>query len=448
MVATDDQRNFAASTINYFNIDLKGGANDKLKALVKATQKTVAGDIAAAIAGATTITQANKDQAVKDAQAAFAKLNGDFTALGASFAVAKSAVDNLASKITETTTAANSIADTDAAKTTVTTPLGEAQAQVKNAIDALAKIDLAAMAKLTGNDLAKAINDGKTAIYNVITALNDSTNGAIVKLADATTAAKNIADAAQKTAVTTPLGEATTLATTAGDAIGDSSKGLVKDAATAGNDFDDYKKKQGAADGMVVGDDPVMTAAKAYITACVSKITDFTKIQGTDVVACNTELLKNYGLINAILKNLPNKADAVLKSSGTSFNDYAANLNDSGNEAKLKAANAYFKIAVTVTGSEPFATGDAIPEPKSYTNHATHVGQSLDQLNAMSYALLQGTNCGSANKADLSVCYGVHATDLIAIYNPKAIDDMNIDVSAKYPFEDAFKGNTDLPVIE
>ena len=383
---------------------------------------------------------------MKDAQAAFAKLNGDLTILGTSFAVAKSAVDNLASKITETTTAANSIAD--AAKITVTTPLGEAQAQVKNAIDALAKIDLAAMAKLTGNDLAKAINDGKTAIYNVITALNDSTNGAIVKLADATTAAKSIADDAQKTAVTTPLGEATTLATTAGDAIGDSNKGLVKDAATAGNDFDDYKKKQGAADGMVVGDDPVMTAAKAYITACVSKITDFTKIQGTDVVACNTELLKNYGLINAILKNLPNKADAVLKSSGTSFNDYAANLNDSGNEAKLKAANAYFKIAVTVTGSEPFATGDAIPEPKSYTNHATHVGQSLDQLNAMSYALLQGTNCGSANKADLSVCYGVHATDLIAIYNPKAIDDMNIDVSAKYPFEDAFKGNTDLPVIE
>ena len=447
MVATDDQRNFAASTINYFNIDLKGGANDKLKALVKATQKTVAGDIAAAIAGATTITQANMDQAVKDAQAAFAKLNGDFTALGISFAVAKSAVDNLASKITETTTAAGKITDTTQ-KTAVTTPLGEAQAQVKNAIDALAKIDLAAMAKLTGNDLAQAINDGKTAIGDAITALNDSTNGAKAKLVAATTAAANITDATEKTAVTTPLGEATTLATTAGDAIGDSNKGLVKDAATAGNDFDDYKKKQGAADGMVVGDDPVMTAAKAYITACVSKITDFTKIQGTDVVACNTELLKNYGLINAILKNLPNKADAFLKSSGTSFNDYAANLNDSGNEAKLKAANAYFKIAVTVTGSEPFATGDAIPEPKSYTNHATHVGQSLDQLNAMSYALLQGTNCGSANKADLSVCYGVHATDLIAIYNPKAIDDMNIDVSAKYPFEDAFKGNTDLPVIE
>ena len=71
MVATDDQRNFAASTINYFNIDLKGGANDKLKALVKATQQTAAAGIATAISNAKTITEANKNDAVTKAVVAF-----------------------------------------------------------------------------------------------------------------------------------------------------------------------------------------------------------------------------------------------------------------------------------------------------------------------------------------------------------------------------------------
>jgi hypothetical protein len=421
MVATDDQRNFAASTINYFNIDLKGGANDKLKALVKATQQTAAAGIATAISNAKTITEANKNDAVTKAVVAFttaqtAKTNADTTATTAA---------------TELIAATQKDAD---AKTAATTADSELQAATQK--DTTAKVALSADPDNTTLQQAAA----QAATELTAATLKDTT-----AKTTATTAATDLQTATQKDA------DATTAATTAATEL---QAATLKDttakttATTAANDLQTATENKAEADAIKVGDDPVMTAAKAYITACGSKITDFAQIKDTDVITCSTELLKNYGLINAILKNLPNKADTVLTSASNAFNGYAANLNDSGNTDKLKAANAYFKIAVTVTGSEPFATGDAIPEPKSYTNHATHVEQSLDQLNAMSYALLQDINCGSANKADLSGCYKVHATDLKAIFNPATIDNMNIDVSAKYPFEDAFKGNADLPVIE
>jgi len=215
-------------------------------------------------------------------------------------------------------------------------------------------------------------------------------------------------------------------------------------ATTAASDLTTATNAKKAADDMKVGDDPVLEAMKVYNKACGDKLSANHKdVNGDEVIACNTELLKGYGFVNAILKNLPNEAKDVLVNSGSAFNDYAASL--AGDN--LKAATKYALISSTVAGTGPFVKGDEIPEPKDYTAHAKHVENTLVQLNTISYALLQGTNCGSANKADLSDCYKGHATDLKAIYDVGAIDKMNIDVSATYPYGQVSEGTT-LPTIE
>ena len=456
VVATDAQRNFAASTINYFNIDLKGGASDTIKALVKATQKTAAAGIAKAINDAKETTQAEKDAAEKVAATVRTKVTDtDLPAVKTALVAAQKAVADLTTKISDTTTTAVKITDA-AEKTAVTDPLTAAKTATDTATTELAKIDLDAMVKLTGTALSNAMISAKQAITAASTALNDSTDGAVAKLALATTAGTAVTEGtgadqtppADKKAVTDALAAATTAGTGAVAKIGDgSAAGLVKEATTAGTDYASYVSLQATADAMEVGNHPITDAANAYNEACGGKIADITKVTDVEVIACNTELLKGYGFINAILKNLPNKATGVLKDVAP-FNSYAADLDKPANADKLEAANAYFKIAITVAGSEPFATGDEIPEPKDYTNHAEHVKHTLDQLNTISYALLQGTKCGSADKADLSVCYKEYATDLKAIYGVTTIDKMNIDVSAKYLFDDAFKGDTELPTIE
>lgn len=455
VAATDAQRNFAASTINYFNIDLKGGAGDTIKALVKATGKTAAGGIATAIKGAKETTQAQKDAAVKVATDKLAAVKDkDLPAVKTSLEAAKTKVVDLTTKISTTSTAAGKIVKDDE-KNAVTDKLNNAKTAATKAATELAKIDLAKMATMTGDALKNAIITAKQAITNASDAINNAENGAIKNLELATVAAGKITTegdgattAALKTAVTNALTAATTAGTAAKNAIGDGGAGLVKDAATAGTDYASYVLLQEKADAMVVGDHSIADAANAYNKACGGKIADITKVDEAGVIACNTELLKGYGFINAILKNLPNKATDVLKVTDNAFSGYAADLDKPANADKLKAAEAYFKITVTVTGSEPFAAGDAIPEPKDYTNHAKHVEHTLLQLNTISYELLQVESCGSANKADLSECYKGHATDLKAIFTVGATDKMNIDVSAKYLFDDAFKGDTELPTIE
>lgn len=458
MAATDAQRNFAASTINYFNIDLKGGAGDTIKALVKATQQTTASGIAAAITNAKEITQEGKNKAVKDATDKLAVVTDtDLPAVEKSLEAAQKAVTDLTAKISTASKAAEKIVKS-ADKTAVTNPLGEASKAATKATTELDKINTDAMAKMTGTALKNAMTSAKLAITAASEAIDGGNEGAVAKLAIATTAANAIAGGASagqtptadKKAVIAAVSGATAAVGAAKDAIGGSSKGLVKDATTAGTDYTSYVSLQAAADAMEVGDHPITDAANAYNKACGGKIADIEKVTDAEVIACNTELLKGYGFINAILKNIPSKATGVLvkDASGDFFSGYAADLDKPANADKLKAAEAYFKIAVTVAGSEPFATGDAIPEPKDYTNHAKHVEHTLLQLNAISYALLDDTKCGSANKADLSDCYKVHAADLKAIYAVGATDEMNIDVSAKYLFDDAFKGNTELPTID
>ncbi len=452
VAATDAQRNFAASTINYFNIDLKGGAGDTIKALVKATQKTAATEIATAIKSAKETTAAQKKTAEDAAAAALKKVTGtDLPAVKTSLEAAQKAVADLTTKITDTSTAAEKIVS-DTEKKAVTDKLNNAKTEVGKATTELAKIDLDAMVKLTGTALSNAMISAKQAIMAASEAINNDTNGAIKNLGLATEAAGKITtegDGAttvnDKTAVTEALTAATTAGTAAKDAIGDGDggAGLIKDATTAGTDYASYVSLQATADAMEVGNHPITDAANAYNKACGGKIADITKVDEAGVIACNTELLKGYGFINAILKNLPNKATDVLKVTDGAFNGYADTLTGDN----LIAATKYALISSTVAGTGPFVKDEEVPEPKDYTNHAEHVKHTLLQLNTISYALLQGENCGSVNKADLSECYKVHATDLKGIYDVVNIDKMNIDVSANYPYGQVSEGS-ELPTIE
>jgi hypothetical protein len=130
------------------------------------------------------------------------------------------------------------------------------------------------------------------------------------------------------------------------------------------------------------------------------------------------------------------------------FDGYGADLDKPVNADKLKAANAYYKIALTVTGGEPFTAVSDIPEPRDYTAHSKHVENTLVQLNAISHALLQDSNCGTGAGTNIAKCYEVHAKDVGSIYTVAGIDAMNIDVSAQYLFEEAFKGNDDIAKLD
>jgi len=149
------------------------------------------------------------------------------------------------------------------------------------------------------------------------------------------------------------------------------------------------------------------------------------------------KVLKNYGFINAILKNIPNLGKDVLKSDTTEkiFTDPADTITDDN----IKVLNDYAKIVTTVCGIGPFITTD-LPE-KDANSH--HVKNCLDQANKVAYALLADSNCGkdkldSGNvKADCLKAVANMAPDL---YNGGDFDVMNTDLSGMYPYNDVVPG--------
>jgi len=165
--------------------------------------------------------------------------------------------------------------------------------------------------------------------------------------------------------------------------------------------------------------------------------------------------VKDYFFINDILENIPNKATGVLKNNGATFSDYESSILTGD---KLEAAEKYFKIAVTVAGSEPFATGDAIPEPiptrkscmgnEGWECSTTYVRDCLNQFNSIAHVLLEDKNCGKDQLDCFKVkenCYYAIANRLYDLYNRGSVDDMKIDLMGEYLYEQAFR---DLPKIK
>jgi hypothetical protein len=153
--------------------------------------------------------------------------------------------------------------------------------------------------------------------------------------------------------------------------------------------------------------------------------------------------LKGYDFVNSILRNIPNKADKVLTSSGSAFNNYESPLTSE----TLKVAQKYAKISVPVTGSAPFKASDNIPEPDT---HSTHVAKSLKQFNEIAYVLLEDKNCGSDRLDCYEVkesCYYALADRLYDLYNGGNVDYMNIDLMGEYQYEQISK-DADLPRLE
>jgi hypothetical protein len=155
------------------------------------------------------------------------------------------------------------------------------------------------------------------------------------------------------------------------------------------------------------------------------------------------KVLKNYGFINAILKNIPSAGKDVLKDDATNkiFTAYAS---DTLKDDALKAANAYFKIVATTCGTGPFETID-LPE-KDANSH--HVQNCLAQANEIAYALLADANCGS-DKLDCyrvkESCYYAIADRLYDLYNRGNVEQMMVDIKGEYPYEQAVP---DLPEIK
>ena len=147
------------------------------------------------------------------------------------------------------------------------------------------------------------------------------------------------------------------------------------------------------------------------------------------------KVLKNYGFINAILKNIPNLGKDVLKSDATNkiFTGYAS---DTLKDDVLKAANAYFKIVATACGTGPFETTD-LPE-KDANSH--HVKNCLAQANKVAYALLADSNCGRDQLDCYRVkenCYYAIADRLYDLYNRGNAEQMMVDLKGEYPYEQA-----------
>jgi hypothetical protein len=143
-----------------------------------------------------------------------------------------------------------------------------------------------------------------------------------------------------------------------------------------------------------------------------------------------------------------------LKNNGATFSDYESSILTGD---KLEAAEKYFKIAVTVAGSEPFATGDAIPEPiparqscmgnEGWKCSTTYVRDCLNQFNTIAHVLLEDKNCGKDQLDCFKVkenCYYAIADRLYDLYNRGSVDDMRIDLMGEYLYEQAFRDLTKI----
>ena len=286
-------------------------------------------------------------------------------------------------------------------------------AQLTTAANAMTVVPGAVVPGVTQADIDTAVANAKDATTKAA-AMTEVTG---VTQADIDTAVANAKDATTKA-------NAMTVVTGVTQQNIDDAKAAALDATTK-------------AAAIKVGDDPVLTAAKALLgddTVAKIKADD-----GKDAAKLTTlytdkapDFMKNYGFINAILKNIPNAGKDVLKSDTKTFTAPTSITT----QDKVDILNAYAKIIGTVCGADPFITTD-LPE-KDTNSH--HVKNCLDQANKVAYALLADANCGkdkldSGNvKADCLKAVAGMASDL---YNGGEFEAMNIDLCGKYPYEDA-----------
>jgi hypothetical protein len=134
--------------------------------------------------------------------------------------------------------------------------------------------------------------------------------------------------------------------------------------------------------------------------------------------------LKNYALINTILKNLPNKATGVLKNDGSKFDDFEPDLdNKTFNEGQF-----YFDVTTGPCGARPFAD-------ESWGTPRNNV-ICLEQFHKIAYTLLQDVNCGRDQLDCYEIkksCYYAIADRLYDLYNRGNVEQMMIDLKAAYP---------------
>ena len=438
MVATKDQIEFAQSRWDYFEKILKKGEGDKLKSLLKAIKAVglnndlKAQSIATAIKNAKTVTQTAKNKAIQEAKDALEKVTiTDINATKTALVEAQTKVNTLVDKIDTANSLINGSEATDGEKQKVLEKLKFAKSNASDAKNKLANIDFDKMAKLTGDDLCKAIANAKTAISEAGESISGKDH-ATKNLQYATEEAGDIQNDAAKTDVISELTSLTDDGKEVEDAIGTTTIGLVQAVETAGTDCRDYESKQKVADAMVVGDDPVMTAAKALLGDTGAKsIKDATDNSAAKDVFVNQAptFLKDYGFINAILKNLPNKATGVLEVVNNVFGKYCNNYND----ANGKMADYYAKTIATVCGTGPFVTEDDLPE-KDVNSH--HVKSCLAQANKIAYTILSVDECGNDKLDNGNVkdaCYKGLADKANDLYNNGKVDELNIALDGKYP---------------
>ena len=169
------------------------------------------------------------------------------------------------------------------------------------------------------------------------------------------------------------------------------------------------------------------TKSKAIVKAA-EKLTGRSKLdsyQEDDFKEDVAAILKGYDFINSILKNIPNKAAGVLESNCGKFSAFKS-ATPTGD--KIESAQYYFDVTVSPCGARPFLSGAELPNAET--------GICLDQIHTTAYTLLKDINCGRDKLDCFEVkesCYYALADKLYKLYNNGNIDDMMIDLSAKYP---------------
>lgn len=476
MVATEFEKKFARASESYFDEVLEKGKGDKVKTLLKAIKAVKGSDFSASgiakeIKGANAVTQKDVDGAKAAAATFKTAAEGALKTAGTDLGKAVNDAADLVAKVGDAITNAGKIkvvadvtknpeGDLQATKDAVTKPLSALKSAADIVNTKLGEIVVIAkdISTKTGTELTDAVtsikaklDEAKTAAISAQTKLNEAKTkaGALVgtdndsykTVADAY---KTVADAAEGVAVTVVKGVGAAAVTTGTAAA---ATGLFKDVDDANNAYTKYATAQKIADDMVVGDDPVLTAAKDLLTAdIVTKIQATAKDAAGDTAAEKLyvdkapEFLKDYGFINAILKNVPNKGAGVLTAT-TTFNAYKS---DDLKDDALKAGIAYAKIVSTVCGTGPFVEKADLPENNDDTHHATtsnRVETCLNQANKIAFTLLNNANCGkdtldSGNvKAD---CYKALADNANDLYNVADFDKMDIDLGGKYPYDAAY----------
>jgi hypothetical protein len=208
--------------------------------------------------------------------------------------------------------------------------------------------------------------------------------------------------------------------------------------------FNELEEKAGIVDTTSIKDvkDKVGTYVKGDLDKLVKgfcpKVDKAADLDAAKFADCFAEQIKDHGFINELLKSIPNSGRGVLKVTGSTFSGPDAITT----EDNLKLLNAYAKDITTVCGADPFQIKSELPEDTD-THHAVtsnRVEKCLEQANKVAYAILSVTKCGKDELDSGSVkaaCYEGLADKAGVLYNGADFDKMDIDLSGKYPYNEA-----------